>query len=222
MLVQANHILVARSVLDAYGHVSARHPTRPDCFLMSRSLAPASVQSDDILVYDLDGNPHSAAAPRGYIERFIHCEIYRARPDVQAIVHSHSLAMVAFGAAGAQIQPVFHMGACVAGHAVFDIREHFGDTDMLVKDPEAGRYLAATLGRAPLVLMRGHGSTMVGRTLEEAVFRAVYAETNADIQIRATTLGAITPLSDGEVERCLESQRRDAQRAWDVWCEEVK
>lgn len=222
MLVLANHILVAKDVLDAYGHVSVRHPVHRDRFYLSRSLAPASVQLEDILEYDLSSNPTTVDAPAGYIERFIHSEIYRARPDVHAVVHSHSRSMVAFGAAGAKLQPVYHMGACVAGHAVFDIRDTQGDSDMLIRDPGVGRHLASALGRAIIVLMRGHGSTCVGSSLPEAVFRSVYAEANADIQIRATPLGTLQSLSPGEAEHCLISQRRDAQRAWDVWCQEVR
>lgn len=220
-LILANRILVLKGVLDAYGHVSLRNPNNPQTFLLSRSLAPAQVQAHDIIEYGLDSEPLHPGRPKGYLERFIHGELYRARSDVMAIVHSHSPSMVAFAAVPGSLKPIYHMGACVAGHAHLDLRDLRGESDLLIKDPEAGRYLASTLGGSQLVLMRGHGSTMVGSSIEEAVFNAVYAEINAGILINATTLGPVKTLSDGEAALCMKSQAPQTARAWGVWCAEL-
>ncbi len=161
-LVDANHILYDQRVVDGFGHVSVRHPEHWDRFLISRSMAPALVTAADIMEIDLDGRPIAMNAPASYLERFIHGGIYRARPDVVAIVHSHSPAIIPFGIVpGATLKPVSHMGGFLAqGAPVFEIRDTAGPaSDMLVKTPELGRALAQSLGAHSIVLMRGHGST---------------------------------------------------------------
>src|ERR1051326_9184218 len=165
-LVAANRILVQQGVLDGYGHVSVRDNRRPDRFLLSRSLAPEMVTSDDILEYDLEGNPIDARDRVSYLERFIHSAIYKARPDVQAVVHTHSPSVIPFGVSTVQMRPLYHMAAFLgAGIPNFDIRKYSGMTNMLVNSPERARPLADVLGHHNAVLMRGHGAAVVGHNL---------------------------------------------------------
>src|SRR5437762_295509 len=174
-LVLANRILYRQGVVDGFGHVSARHVQSPGHFLLARNMAPGLVRREDIVTFDLDGTALDAAGRRVYLERFIHGEIYRARPDVQAVVHSHSPSVIPFGVTGTPLQPVFHMSGFLAeGSALFEIRDIAGDTDMLVSSRPLGEALAAALGSHTAVPMRGHGSTVVGASLEQAVYRAVY------------------------------------------------
>src|SRR5262249_29020133 len=185
-------ILADFGVLDGFGHVSARHPTNPDHFLMSRSLAPALVTADDIMEFDLDGN---AVDPRGralFIERFIHGEIYRMRPDVMSVVHTHSPGVLPFTVSRVPLQPIYHNPAFLAaGVPVWDIRKDFGATDMLVRNPAIGRSLAQALGDKSVVLMRGHGDVTVGPAVRMAVFRAYYTDVNARLQSQAVGLGGL-------------------------------
>src|SRR5262249_24330873 len=182
-LAAASRILAANGVVDAFGHVSVRHPTAPDRYLMSRSLAPALVTPDDILEYDLNSNALNANGRGSFLERFIHGEIYKVRPDIHSIVHSHSPSVIPFGMVDVPMQAMFHTAAFLAaGVPVFDIREKFGATDMLVGNPAKGVALASVMGRNDVVLMRAHGSVACGATLQTAVFRAVYTEVNARIQ----------------------------------------
>lgn len=216
-LVAANHILAAENVVDGYGHVSARHGRDGDRFLISRSVAPELVQPDDILELDLDGNAVDLRGRTLYLERFIHGEIYRARPDVKAIVHHHSAAVIPFSITKVPLQPVYHMAAFVGqGIPVFEIRDAGGTTDMLVRTPELGRALAVTLADKPAALMRGHGAVVVGRSIPEAVARSVYLQMNARLQAQAMALGGeITYLDAGEVERLGAPSWYD--RAWELW-----
>ena len=191
-LVVANHILYRQGVVDGFGHVSARHPENPNRYFIARSMAPALVTADDILELDLDSNPVAPGAPASYLERFIHGEIYRARPDVMAVVHSHSPGIIPFGLVpGSMLRPVSHMGGFIgAGAPVFEIREAVGpSSDMLVRTPQLGVALAKSLGAHSIVLMRGHGSTVVGYSVRQAVYRAIYAESNAKLQAEALRLG---------------------------------
>ena len=217
-LALANRILYDQGVVDGFGHVSVRHDTSREHFLLARNMAPGLVRAVDILTFDLDGAPLDADGRRVYLERFIHGEIYRARPDVQAIVHSHSPSVIPFGVTSVPLRPVFHMsGFLGAGTALFDIRDVAGDTDMLVSDKRLGAALAASLGMRTTVLMRGHGSTVVGESIEQVVYRAIYAEVNARLQLSATTLGDIEFLN--EQEAALASARNDGQigRTWELW-----
>jgi ribulose-5-phosphate 4-epimerase/fuculose-1-phosphate aldolase len=224
-LALANRILVRQGVLDAFGHVSVRHPTRADRFLLARNMAPASVTPDDILEFDLDGAPVAAAGPKPYLERFIHGEILRARSDVTAVVHSHSPAVIPFSVVkSVPLRAVSHMGSFLGEITpVFEIREHAGDaSDLLIRDNALGRALAASLGPGPAVLMRGHGITVVARSLREAVFRAVYAEFNARIESDAMKLGPVMFLTAAEAGASAATNASQVDRAWDVWKQQVQ
>lgn len=219
-LVMANHILHRQNVVDGFGHVSARHPTRPDRFLLSRSCAPARVQAGDILEYRLDGAPIEPDHPAIYLERFIHAAVFRARPDVHAVVHSHSRSVIPFGAAeDARLAPVSHMAGFLGeGAPRFEIREFAGDeTDLLIRDNHLGDALARVLGSAPVVLMRGHGLTAVGRDLQQAVFRAVYTEWNASIQAQTMMLGRPIYMTKAEASASAAANDSQLMRAWDYW-----
>lgn len=219
-LVAANHILVAEGVLDAFGHVSVRHPADSERFLMGRSLAPELVTSADIVEYDLDGNPIGAPAQfTHFLERFIHGEAYRARPDVNAVVHSHSPNVIPFGATRHLLRPIYHMSSFLsAGVPVFEIREVAGMTNLLVSDGRLGKALADTLGDKSVALMRGHGDVVVARSLSMVVFRAVYTEINARLQAQAIALGGpITFLAPEEGEKATQTMENVHGRAWELW-----
>jgi HCOMODA/2-hydroxy-3-carboxy-muconic semialdehyde decarboxylase len=218
-LVSANHILFKEGVVDGFGHVSVRDERAPERFLLSRSLAPGRVRARDILEFGLDGEPLNARGRRPYLERFIHSEIYRARPDVVAVVHNHSPALIPFGITGTALRPVFHMsGFLGSATPIFEIREAGGPaTDMLIRDHKLGAALARALGAAPFALMRGHGSVAVGATLKQVVFRAIYAEVNARLQSEALRLGAINYLNDAEAANAARTNDSVIDRPWDLW-----
>jgi ribulose-5-phosphate 4-epimerase/fuculose-1-phosphate aldolase len=221
-LVLANRILYHRGVVDAFGHVSVRHDRSPDRFLLARNMAPGLVRREDVLTFDLDGTALDAAGRRVYLERFIHGEIYRARPDVQAIVHSHSPSVIPFGATKQPLKPVFHMSGFLGeGAALFEIREIADDTDMLISNAPLGMALAKSLGEHSLVLMRGHGSTAVGSSLEQAVYRAVYAEVNARLQLQAVALGEVTYLNETEAAKAAAANDTQLPRVWELWTRNV-
>jgi HCOMODA/2-hydroxy-3-carboxy-muconic semialdehyde decarboxylase len=216
-LSHANHILFDQGVLDAFGHVSVRSAERDDRFLLARNMAPVLVAPEDVQEYDLDGNTDDPAT--SYLERFIHAEIYRARPEVRAVVHSHSASVIPFGLSATPLRALFHMaGFLVDGVARFEIRDVAGDaTDLLVRDSRLGAALATALGSAPFALMRGHGSVAVGSSLPLAVYRAVYAEENAALQLRSMSLGEVEPLTMGEGKAAAETNAGQVARAWDMW-----
>jgi HCOMODA/2-hydroxy-3-carboxy-muconic semialdehyde decarboxylase len=217
-LALANRILDDQGVVDGFGHVSVRHDASAAHFLLARNMAPGLVNAEDILTFDLDGQALDAAGRRVYLERFIHGEIYRARPDVQAIVHSHSPSVIPFAATRTPLRPLYHMsGFLGAGSALFEIRDVAGNTDLLIRDPPLGRALAAALGAHAAVLMRGHGSTVVGATLEQAVYRAIYAEINARLQAQAVVLGAVTYLNDEEAAKAAATNDTQLARTWELW-----
>jgi HCOMODA/2-hydroxy-3-carboxy-muconic semialdehyde decarboxylase len=219
-LVAANRILADQGVVDGYGHVSVRHPADPQRYLMSRSLAPELVTAADIMEYDLDSEPVDARGRTSYLERFIHGEIYRARPDVKAVVHDHSPSVIPFGVSTAPLRPLYHMSAFLAGGVpVFDIKAAAGGpTDMLVRTPALGRALAQTLGARPVALMRGHGAVVVGPSLPVVVYRAIYTETNARLQAQAMALGGpIRYLDDDEARRAGSSVGGTVERPWQLW-----
>lgn len=221
-LVLANRILYSRGVVDGFGHVSVRHDSDAGVFLLSRSRAPALVEAADIGCFDLDANPLDPAQGAPYLERFIHSEIYRARPEVMAVVHSHSPSVIPFGVTGQRLRPIFHMsGFLGSGSAHFEIRDSAGDSDMLIRNPKLGKALAAAMGNCACVLMRGHGSTVAGNSLEQAVYRAVYAEANAKLQAEAMKLGTVNYLN--ETEAALAAAANDGQtgRAWALWVHEL-
>ena len=218
-IAQASRILYGLGVVDAFGHVSRRCPTRPDRFWMSRSMAPGMVGPNDVLEHDLDGTPIDAPATRVFLERFIHAEIYRARPDVGAVAHSHAAAVVPFTVIDAPVRPLAHTCGFLHGTTgAFDVAEHAGDgTDLLIRTADLGRALARHLGDCAIVLMRGHGFTAVGAALPEAVFRAVYTMLNCRLQLDALRLGEPRYLSEAEAAACETSTRGQADRAWDLW-----
>jgi len=222
-LAAASRILADQGVVDAFGHVSLRHPAAPDRFLISRSMAPALVGPDDIMEIALDGTPCDGDARPAFLERFIHGEIYRARPDVMSVVHSHSPTVIPFGLTDAPMRAMFHNAAFLAeGVPVFDIAEKFGATDMLVSDRKKGEALAYVMGKAPVVLMRGHGSAAAGPSLQTAVFRAVYTEVSARIQNQATALGGpIAALTEEEGTLADAVNLKAADRAWELWTKRV-
>ena len=222
-LVLANRILWNQGVVDAFGHVSRRSPLRPDRFLISRSLAPASVVHSDIVELDLEGRNVDPQAPGSYLERFIHSEIYRARPDVQAVVHSHSPDVLPFTVVkSVPLRCVCHTAGFIGQAApIFEIRDVRGDaSDMLVRDAALGAALATTLGNASVVLMRGHGSTTVGSSIPEAVYQAVYAQVNARVQYQAMQLGEVCYLSPGEAAMG-SSYDVGVRRSWELWVSQV-
>jgi HCOMODA/2-hydroxy-3-carboxy-muconic semialdehyde decarboxylase len=227
-VVAASRVLAQQGVLDAYGHVSARSDKRPDRFVMSRSRAPALVTAADIMEHDADSEPVGDER-KGFLERFIHGEIYRARPEVMAVVHSHSPSVIPFGLVRVPLQAMFHSAAFIAsGVPVFDIRKKFGATDMLVSNREKGGALVSVLGAGDIVLMRAHGSVACGRTLQTAVFRAVYMEINARIQHWTVALArnAVEPdiaALTAEEGRLADVPNQTAgMRAWDLWRNQVR
>jgi ribulose-5-phosphate 4-epimerase/fuculose-1-phosphate aldolase len=221
-LVAAYRTLAALNVLDAFGHVSVRDPRNPNHYLISRSIAPESVTSGDIVTLDLDSNPVDAKDKDKllYRERFIHGEIYKARSDVNAIVHSHSPTVVPFSVTAVKLRPILHnAGFLGAGPPVFEIRNYAGDaTNLEIENPQLGIALAKELGNDPVILMRGHGDTVVAPTLGYAVYRAYYTEVNARQLLQAITLGGpVNFLTPGEARVSDESMVRASARAWALW-----
>src|ERR1700756_2534014 len=220
-LVDANHILFDQGVVDGFGHVSARHPERPDRFLLARSMAPALVTEKDVLEFDLDGNPVVADGPAPYLERFIHGEIYRKRKDVNSVVHSHSPSVVPFSVVtGTKLRPVCHMCGFLSekGTPIFEIRDFAGPgSDLLITSGKLGAALADSLGEGPAVLMRGHGSTVVGSSLRQAVFRAVYTEVGVRLQMEAMRLGPVTYLTKEETVGTTKTISTQYDRSWFLW-----
>jgi ribulose-5-phosphate 4-epimerase/fuculose-1-phosphate aldolase len=217
-LVAASRVLAMHEVLDAYGHVSARSDRRPERFIMSRSLAPALVTAADLMELDADSEPLRDKR-KGFLERYIHGEIYRARPEVMAVVHSHSASVIPFGVSRTRLRPVYHMGSFLwSGAPVFEIRKEREANDLLIRDRPLGKALAGSLGACTCVLMRGHGMTVVGDSVPEAVFRAIYTEMNARLQLQAMRLeGPIEFLSDEEGRRSTAANRGTLERPWELW-----
>lgn len=217
-LVAGSRILAEHAVLDAYGHISARSDKRPEHFLMSRSRAPALMSAADVM----ELGPDSEAVTdkrKGFIERYIHGEIYRARPEVMAVVHSHSSSVIPFGVTKTKLRPIYHMGSFLwSGAPVWDIRKVREQNDLLVRDRPLGEALAGALGKCNCVLMRGHGMTVIGASVQEAVFRAIYTEMNARLQLQAMQLeGPIEFLSDEEGRRSTAANAGTLERPWEVW-----
>ncbi len=214
-----SRILADFGVVDGFGHVSARSPTNPNHFLMSRSLAPALVTADDIMEFDLDGNPVDARGRSVFLERFIHAEIYRARPDVMSVVHTHSPGVIPFSVSNVPLRAMYHNPSFLAaGVPVWDIRKDFGDTNMLVSNAAIGKSLATALADKPVVLMRGHGDVTVGPTVKMAVFRAYYTDVNARLQAQALALGGEPNyLTAGEGAKADQTNFAVMDRIWNLW-----
>jgi ribulose-5-phosphate 4-epimerase/fuculose-1-phosphate aldolase len=220
-LAIANRILAREGVVDAFGHVSIRHPQRPERFFMARSRSPELVTVADLMEFELDGTPVDAKGRIPYAERFIHGAIYEKRGDVTSVIHNHSHEVIPYGVTPVKLRPVLHVGAAIGEEVpVWDIGKKFGDTSMLVVNMEQGRDLAATLGSNRVALMRGHGCAVAGQTLREAVFTAVYLQVNAKLQTQAMNLSDdVQYLSPGELARAKEmvSQPIGLERAWEYW-----
>jgi len=218
-LAAASRILADQGVFDAAGHVSMRHPHHTERFLMSRSLAPALVTAADIMEFSLDSEACDARGRTPFIERFLHGEIYRKRPDVMAIAHGHCPSVIPFGLVATPMRATYHNAAFLAaGVPVFDIRDRFGATDIVISGSEKGAALAEALGDKSVVLLRAHGVVVVAPNLQAAVFRAVFTEISARVQLQAAVLGGPIAALDAE-----EGRKADAinlatvGRSWELW-----
>jgi len=219
-LAAANRILAEYGVIDGYGHVSVRSDRDPTRYFLSRAIAPELVTEEDIVEYDLDSTPLDPRGRESVHERFIHGEIYKGRPDVNAVVHNHSPSVIPFGITTEPLRPIFHMASFIGqGVPTFEIRDAEEGTDLLVKTPYLGRALARTLGGKPAALMRGHGAVVVGESLPRAVGRSVYLEISAKLQAQAMAIagpgGNIVCMDDREVEASVAPQ--NYARAWNMW-----
>jgi HCOMODA/2-hydroxy-3-carboxy-muconic semialdehyde decarboxylase len=219
-LALASRMLANESVLDAFGHVSLRHPSDPKRYLLPRSRSPQLIEPSDVLEFTLDSEPVKPATEKLFAERVIHGCIYQARPDVMAVVHHHAPAVLPFAIAGVPIVPVFHLGAAVGEDMPFwDQRDEFGDTNLLVVKPEEGRSLARALGQHPAVMMTHHGATVVGGDVRELVSRAIFMCQNAQYQLQAHMLGKVVPLSSGETRLAgvINALPNVVGRTWEHW-----
>jgi ribulose-5-phosphate 4-epimerase/fuculose-1-phosphate aldolase len=219
-LARANRIIANEGVLDAFGHVSMRHPSDPGRYLMCYSRSPELVQPDDILEFDLNSNPLKKIEKRLYSERVIHGEIFKARPDVNAVCHHHAASVLPFCVSGAELKPVYHLGATLGPAVPFwDARDEFGDTNLIVRDQDQAASLARALGPNWIVLMRRHGATVAGTSLEELVFRTIYTARNAALQIQAQVLGDVSPLTPAEIDLAgpYNLQPGPIARAFEYW-----
>ncbi|MGJ5091272.1 class II aldolase/adducin family protein [Bradyrhizobium oligotrophicum] len=223
-IATGSRILADLGVVDAFGHVSARSPANPHHFLMARSIAPAQVTANDIMEFDENGEPVDAKNRAVFLERFIHAEIYKARPDVNAVVHTHSPGVVPFSVSHTPLKPLYHNAAFLGdGAPVWDIGKEFGATDMLVRNNAIGKSLASALGDKSVVMMRGHGDVTVGPAVKAAVFRAYYTDVNAKLQAQALGLGSeVTYLSAEEAAKADGVNMVIMDRAWALWKQKVQ
>jgi ribulose-5-phosphate 4-epimerase/fuculose-1-phosphate aldolase len=219
-LVTANRILAREGVVDSFGHVSIRHPDRADRYVLSRARAPECIEAEDLMEFTLDGTAIDPAGRKPYTERYIHGAVYEARAEVRAVVHHHSPSVIPFSVTPARLSPVMHMCAGIGTHVpTWDSRARFGDTNLLVTNVEMARDLTAALGPRSAILMRGHGAVVAGASLREVVFNSIYLQLNADLQMKAQTLGDVTFLSEGEVAAILRTRGSFTfERAWEFWC----
>ena len=219
-LVTANRILAREDVVDAYGHASIRHPDNPGRYWLSRSRAPELVERDDLMEFTLDNQPVDQRGREMYSERPIHGGVYESRPDVMAVVHNHSQPVVPFSVTGVPLRPMFHLAAIIGDDIpVWDIRDNFGDTNLLVTTNDQGRDLATALGPRRVALMRGHGCVVAGGSLKEAVMASIYLQVNARLLLESLKLGEVTYLSPGEMAIMAKGQLgvRTMGRAWEYW-----
>ena len=219
-LAIANRVLANEGVLDAFGHISLRHPTNPDRYLISRYGAAELMEPADILELTLDSKPVEPTSARLFSELVIHGCIYQARPDVHSVCHHHAVSVLPYCITGVELVPVMHLGAALGGKVPFwDSRDEFGDTPLLVTKPEEGHSLARALGNQWMVLLRRHGATVAGRSLRECVFRSIYTCRNAELQSRSMAIGSISTLSPGETELCSSHSLtpRTLSRTWEYW-----
>lgn len=227
-LVAANRILYRQGVVDGFGHVSVRHPAKPDRFLMSAAKAPGRVTVEDIMEFDLEGNAVDRRDRPIYSERFIHSEVYKARPDVHAVIHTHSPAVIPFSVTQVPLRPVHNTASFLAPAVpVFEMRKAAGMTNNLVTNSARGKALAETLGDRPVALLRGHGNVVVGPDVRRTVARAIYTEVNARMLLQAVTLGGPITFIDPEESKQIEGNRETmgtghgVDRIWQMWAEEA-
>jgi ribulose-5-phosphate 4-epimerase/fuculose-1-phosphate aldolase len=227
-LIAANRILYRQGVVDGFGHVSVRHPARPDRFLLSAAKAPGRVTAEDIMEFDLDGKPIDGRERPIYSERFIHSEVYKARSDVNAVIHSHSPTVIPFSVTQVPLRPVHNTASFLAPEVpVFEMRKAAGMTNNLVTDSARGKALVETLGDRPVALLRGHGNVVVGPDLRRTVSRAIYTEVNARMLLQAVMLGGPITFIDPEENKLIESGRgtqisgHNVDRTWQMWLEEA-
>jgi ribulose-5-phosphate 4-epimerase/fuculose-1-phosphate aldolase len=220
-LVAANRILADQDVLDGYGHVSVRSERDASRYLLARSMAPEITSADDIMEYDLDSNPLDGRGRAMHSERFIHGEIYRARPDVKSVVHFHAPSVVVLSVSGETLRPIYHMAGFIGdGAPLFDVRKAAGKaTNMLISDGALGKALAQTLGNQSVALMRGHGAVVVGESLQQAVGRSVYVKVNAEMQVQV--LGKKVEYLDAEEARLAGIANDSFPKDWDLWKEKA-
>jgi HCOMODA/2-hydroxy-3-carboxy-muconic semialdehyde decarboxylase len=217
-LVIANRILAHEGIVDAYGHVSVRHPRDPTRYLLARSLSPEMVQQADIMEFDLEGTPAGGDSRQPYLERFIHGAVYEARPEVLAVVHAHAEDVLPFGITATPLRPVIHSGSFMGAQVpVWDIRDRFGDTNLLVTNMPQGRDLATCLAGNNVALMRGHGFVAAARSLIEVVRMSVYVPRNARVQMAAMQLGDVKPLSRGEIDARNAGYKPHSPETWRAW-----
>ncbi len=219
-LAVANRILANEGILDAFGHISARHPADANRYFISRHRAAELVEPSDILEMTLDSEPVVPTKVRLYSEMVIHGEIYKARPDVSSVCHHHAPAVLPFCATGVELVPLFHLGGTLGDKVPFwDSRDEFGDTNLLVRTPQEGASHARALGSHSMLLLRRHGASLAAKSVRECVFRSIYTTRNAELQLRAMAIGALAPLSPGEAEKCGAHNlgERGVERAWEYW-----
>jgi ribulose-5-phosphate 4-epimerase/fuculose-1-phosphate aldolase len=219
-LVDANRILGREEILDAFGHVSARHPDNPERFYLSRARAPEMVEDEDLLEFDLRGEPVEQGGPLPYIERYIHAAAYAARPEVGAVCHSHTPSILPFSVSTTPLRAVIHAARFLGPEVpVWDLAREFpGEWSPLVRNMDYGESLARCLGPQAVALLRGHGSLVVGRDVQEVVSRCISMDRNAQVQEIAVRLGEYVPLHDGEC-RAGSSQAGGGgdNRAWEYF-----
>ena len=223
-LVVGNRILGHQGVVDVYGHLSMRHPDNPGHYFMSCSRAPALVTLEDLMEFKLDGTPIDARGKSMYAERAIHGSIFASRPEVNSVCHNHSAPLIPFGVTGTPLKPIFHIGAVIGSDVpVWDIRTEFGDTNLLVTQPETGRSLAKALGSARVALLRGHGAVVVGRSVREAVYVAIQTQNNAKMQLASQALGTPIYLNQGEIDAAAKIMLEplSMERSWGLWAHEA-
>jgi len=221
----ANRILAHEGIVDAFGHISVRHPTDPGRFLISRHRAPELVAPEDILEYTLDTEPVHPTNVRHYGERVIHGCIYQARPDVMAVCHHHAPSVMPYAISRTPLVPVYHLGAGMGARVPFwDSRDDFGSTALVLVKPEEGRSLAKALGQAWVILMGRHGATVAGTSIRQTVFRTIFSCKNAELQTQARLLGNVEPLDETEIELAAAYNLRPGpqERAWDYWAKRVR
>ena len=224
-LVIANHVLANEKVVDSFGHISVRNPENPKHFFLSCSRSPEIVSIEDIMEFDLEGNSVDGSILRPYGERFIHGALLEARPEIQSVVHNHSLSVIPFGVTNTPLLPIIHTGAAIGRNIpTWDIQDNFGDTDLLVRNMEQGRDLAKTMGQASVVLMRGHGCSVVGSSIKEATLTAVYLQISATVQLQSMSLGDVRYLTPGETDECTNMFYSDlsVDRVWENLTTRVK